>query len=82
MHNAKRHLCDCTYPITPNQPFITMLSYRFNCHNKRRQRLYAHYHFQLQLSNQPDQTEMSQQSKPLSILLNQLMTVNKIPDRV
>ena len=53
------------------KPFLTMMSYQFHGYNKKRQRLYAHYHFQLQLSNQPNQTEMSQQSKTMSILLKQ-----------
>jgi hypothetical protein len=37
-----------------------MMSYRFNCHNKRMHQLYTNYHFLLQLGDQPDQTEMIQ----------------------
>jgi hypothetical protein len=57
--------------LLPIKTFLTMPSYQFHFYNKRRQRLYAHYHFQLQISNQPNQTESSQQSKPMSIPLKQ-----------
>jgi hypothetical protein len=59
MHNENKYPCDCTLPFIHNQPIQSKneLGYRFNCHNKRRQRLYTNSHLQITNFQQLDQTE-------------------------